>query len=161
MAKQETAEQAKLRREADAARKRKSRKEGKTAKRAAALQAEINAAKTAEEFWAINLKAANPEKLAGWRERQEQVFDQLWFIFQHVKNNYDASPESDATLPEDKQEYLSVEEGDAALKSDIAAHGKVDTNAIIRLGKYWLNANRITSRFGSEDPESILQNSAS
>src|SRR5437762_3368132 len=129
MAKNETPEQAKLRREADAARKRRERKP-------AAIQKEIASCETAEQFWAANIKTADPAKLAAWQQRHERVLDLMWFIQEHVRGTYDASPERDATLPEDKAEYLSVEDGHEDLMADIRERGTVDAIAVVRQGQF-------------------------
>jgi hypothetical protein len=133
----------------DAARKRRERAEGATAKRAAALQEEINAAEDIKAFWAINIKAADPEKLAAWREQAERVLDQLWFISQHVKGLYNVSEE-------DTDFYVSVEEGDQDLKAFIAKHGKFEPEAIFRQGQFWMNPNRLASYNRFNNPEAIF-----
>jgi hypothetical protein len=156
MKKQETAAEAKLRKEADAARKRKERQTAKEAKLAAALKEEMDVAETVEQFWSISVTTVEPEKLAAWKARQERVFDLMWYIDQHVKGTYDASRESDALLPEDKHEFVSVEEGDRDLKADIALHGQCLVHSVLRIGSFWKKPDRMLRFASKEDATSVF-----
>jgi len=112
-------------------------------------------ATTIEQFWAASLKFGNAEKIAAWKVRQERVFDLMWYIEQHVKGTYDASPERDATLPEDEAEFVSVEHGDADLREDLAAHGQCSRNTILRAGKFWRNSEHM-EKYNGDDANSVF-----
>lgn len=131
----------------DSARKRKERAAAAEAKNAKALKAETEEVTSIKEFWALNIQAADPTKLAAWREQQEKVFDQIWYVEQNVQGTYYDSSDPD---------YVDPEQGDEILKEFIAEFGKFDGSAILQSGKFWLNPNRMSSYKRFNTPESIF-----
>ncbi len=109
---------------------------------------------TLEQFWEAAVRYGNADKIAAWKIRQERVLDLTWFIEQHLKGTYDASPERDATLPEDKQEFVGVEEGDQGLREDLAQYGEC-SRAILQLGRFWKSAERM-SKYTDDGADSVL-----
>jgi len=107
-----------------------------------------------QEFWAASLKGGNAGKIAAWKTRQERVFDLMWYIEKHVNGTYDASPERDATLPEDKQEYVKVEDGDKDLREDLAEYGEC-SRALLQAGKFWKNPARL-KLYSGDDANSVF-----
>lgn len=137
------------RREAARLRKQKSRVKVATAKKLAAQREAMNAASTPDEFWAISIATFPEEKIAAWKQRQERVLDIIYWIEEMVKGTYDASPDNE-------EEYVSPEDGNADLNADLAQHGQCDCHGILMLGEFWKNSSRMAVRYVDDRPDSVF-----
>jgi hypothetical protein len=115
----ETPEQAAERRAAGAKRKRIQRAKAREEKLLKTFKEEISMAETLTQFWAASVKTIDPEKLAAWAIINGQVLDQMWFIQTRILGTFNEAQTLalDATLPEDQQTFISVEDGDEDLRS--------------------------------------------
>jgi hypothetical protein len=119
--------------------------------------AERNAKKGAEtfrEFWAASLKGGNQQKIVEWKARQERVFDLMWYIEQHANGNYTNPASPYYCDPKHSECFVSVEEGDADLREDIAQHGTC-SRVILEMGRFWKNPARL-KLYSDESPNSIF-----
>ena len=68
---------------------------------------------TAEEFWSANRLTADQRKIKAWKEQEERVLDKIFWM-----NEGWSCPPQDA-------DFVSLEEGLAALEHFVAEHGLV------------------------------------
>lgn len=85
-------------------------------KEKAEIKAAMSQAETIQQFWAESVKTADPEKLAGWKARQEVVETLMGDLCTVMDGR---SP--DEEFPEDV---------DKQTRADIAAHGEVAVTPI-------------------------------
>ena len=68
---------------------------------------------TAEDFWKANRLLANPQKLHEWKEREERVLDQIFWM----NNGWACSPQA--------ADFVSLHEGLADIEAFIAEYGLI------------------------------------
>ncbi len=122
----------------DAARKR-------TERQKAAAEKAIADIETKEDLWQHNRKLLSETELTTLLEKQERVFDQVYWV-----NGVLAG----TNLPPDDPDHVSVEEGAADLSEFLKAHGTV-TMELVLIGQYW-KTPLYTERFQGSDPTSIF-----
>jgi hypothetical protein len=104
------------RRAKDAKRKRDERARKKSPTKADSLK----------QFRAASLATANPQKLAEWRARQEEILDTLHWMRQVIGGTYNVNPA-------DTECYVSIEEGDEDIKQMLREYGEVSATAVLLL----------------------------
>jgi hypothetical protein len=147
--KTETLEQAAARKAADAQRKRDERARKKTEAATQATQDQLAQAETLEQFWAASITKADPQKLAEWKARQEEIFDTLYWMKQVMDGTYDVTPD-------DTEYYVGIEEGDEDIKR-MLRDGQAFATAVLLL-PFWKEPHTLAqlTQGGENHPTTIF-----
>src|SRR5258706_14895346 len=117
------------RRAADAQRKREERARKKLEAETQATQEKLAQAETVEQFWAASITKADPQQVAAWRVRQEEIFDTLYWMRQEVDGTYSVSPD-------DTECFVGIEEGDEDINRQLRDYGEAGITPFFILGEF-------------------------
>jgi hypothetical protein len=97
-------------------------------------QIKANTFDNPHDYWEAQRRTLPAEKLAALLERQEAVFDQMYWMESWVNGTYNASPE-------DTLCYVGLEEGIADLEGDVAQHGLCMIEVTL-IDKFWSDTEK-------------------
>lgn len=140
--KTETAEEAIIRKAADAKRKRDERAAAKVAKANAATTMEIAAVETLQDFWAVSLKGLDEKKLAEWSMREEYVLNLI----------SDIKTVMEGRSPDDEFEADVIDE----IKDDVKQYGIAGITVPALIGNFWRNPELLNRLTSGDSPSAVF-----
>jgi hypothetical protein len=125
MKREETAEQAQLRRDADAARKREERQKAREEKARAEQQKKLGEAPSFPEYWAAQrVKIERAE----YEAREQDVLDLEWLVKQFLDGTYEQTA---TEMGFTEEERVTLPQLIAEVREEVAAHGLCESIVLI------------------------------